>query len=307
MAFWNRKDNWEDQYDEYYTRDIERGGNANSRFRYVPHVAALIAVGGLFLGAVGVVSGRTMMEKMLTALASPVGIIWLLLIVMIYFSLLNRRTWPAIMGFLCWVMLTVFGNGYVADSLANSLETKWQSVDAFSDQPWDIIVVLGGGTDTRRSGNVQVGASGDRVVMAARLYHAGMAKTIVCTGMQKHRSSKEDLNPHEEASRLLLSLDVPDATILKISGENTQQEMISLKKWIDSQTGDMRIGIVTSAWHLNRALRLAESQGIEADGIPANFLSLQFAPDSDLIVPSGWNLYVSSLVFKEYLAGLIGR
>ena len=307
MAFWNRKENWEDQYDEYYTRDIERGGNANSKFRYVPHVAALIAVGGLFLGAIGVVSGRTMLEKVATALASPVGIIWLSLIVMIYFSLLNRRSWPAIMGLVCWVTFTVFGNGYVADSLANSLESKWQSVDVFSAEPWDVIVVLGGGTGTQQSGNVQVSTSGDRVVLAARLYHSGLAKTIICTGKQSYRTSKEDLNPYEEAARLLTSLDVPSVAILKLGGENTSQEMANLKKWMDSQTGDQRVGIVTSARHLNRALRLAKSQGITAEGIPADFLSLKFAPAADLIVPSGWNLHVSALIVKEYLAGLIGR
>ena len=77
MVFWRKKDNWEDEYDEYYTRDLERGGG-KVRFRYLPHLLLLAFVAAIFCAIVGVVAGMTMLEKLLTGLAMPIGILWLM-------------------------------------------------------------------------------------------------------------------------------------------------------------------------------------------------------------------------------------
>ena len=90
MAFWNRKKNWEDDYDNYYSQDRRlgnegrRGGN---RVFFLAHTLTLVFVGCLFLGGVGLVNGTTMVEKMLTELLMPGGLIWLALLLQVYFIL----------------------------------------------------------------------------------------------------------------------------------------------------------------------------------------------------------------------------
>ena len=101
-------------------------------------------------------------------------------------------------------------------------------------------------------------------------------------------------------------LDVDANAILQLNGINTSEEMQNLKKWSD-RNPDKRIGLLTSAWHLPRAMRLAKAQGIEADPVAAGFFSQPYAPSPGVVVPSEYNLMVTAMVTKEYLARLVGR
>jgi len=306
--FWRKKTNWEDEYDEYYTRDVDRSGG-KVRFKYLPHVLLLLFVAAIFCSIVGVVATPTMLEKLVTALAMPLGVLWLLLLVTMYFCLVNRNSWPAIMCFVCWLLLTVGGNKVFTAWYARTIEQPYLQQNLTDGEPWDVIVVLGGGTATRLSGKPQVAEAGDRVVQAARLWHAGQAKQIMCTGLQAFPSTTpdvEDLHPHEEAGLLLEELGIEPSAILHLSGINTFKEMENLKKWADQNPGK-RIGILTSAWHLSRAMRLAKAQGIEADPIAAGFFSQPYTPGPAVVVPSEYNLMVSAMITKEYLAGLVSR
>lgn len=303
--FWRKKADWENEYDEYYTRDVERGGG-KVRFRYVPHLLLMGFVGAIFCAIVGAVAGMPMLEKLLTALAMPIGILWLLLLITIYFCLINRNAWPAMMCFLCWLFLTVAGNDLFSSWYARTIEQEFLQQDLSAVEPFDVVVVLGGGTSTRLSGTPQVTEGGDRIVQAARLWHAGKAKQVMCTGRQMFGLTGKDMHPYEEATILLEELGVDAQSILKLNGINTSEEMKNLKKWSDLNSGK-RIGLLTSAWHLPRAVRLATTQGIDVEPIAAGFFSQPFSPSPGIVVPSECNLIVTTAVTKEYLAGLVGR
>lgn len=306
MVFGKRKD-WQDDYDEDYVGRADRREKVG-RMRHGLHALVLSLVGLLFLGGVGLVGGKVMFEKTLTALASPTGMVWLTLSVMVYFCLLLRQSWPAVMGLLCWLMLTILGNGIVSNQLIHSLEHPFLDADPLKSEPYDFVFVLGGGTTTNLGDRVQTTSAGDRVVMAARMYHAGKAKKIVCTGQQLSRTTEADLHPYEEASQLLEGLNVPSDVLSKIPGLNTSEEMQNAAKLLKQKNmPGARVGILTSAWHLPRALRLAEANGVTAEGIPADFLSNHFNPDPRILIPSGHNLSISARAVKEYLARLVRR
>ncbi|MEL7497876.1 MAG: YdcF family protein [Planctomycetota bacterium] len=307
MLFW-RKKNWEDEYDDYYAQD--RGvtdGKPRTRTRYLAHLLLLGLVAGLVLAGVGLVSGRTMVEKLITSLITPVGVIWIVLTLMVYFSLLNRRGWTAIASFACWLILTITGNQIVANSLAIQLESDYQSINPYDGDPFELVIVLGGGTNTTISGQSQLAMNGDRVAVAARMYHGGQAKMIVCTGSQTYRSTPLDLHPREEAINILVGFGVPRESLLEMKGNNTSEEMQNLKTWLAENRVDGRIGVITSAWHLSRAMRLASANGLNVEPIPANFISEPYAPNPNVIVPSADNLLITARVCKEMLAGFVGR
>jgi len=58
------------------------------------------AVAGVFLG-----SGQHLGEKVLKAIATPIGFVWLLLFLVGYFSLLQRRTTTGLLVLLAWAIL----------------------------------------------------------------------------------------------------------------------------------------------------------------------------------------------------------
>lgn len=251
--------------------------------------------------------GTTILEKSLTALAMPVGFIWLILLAWVYGAFCLRQRKTAIVAGLCLAVVWGFGNFMIANTLVRSLERPFFGFDPEALEPLDAVVVLGGGTTTNPNAQAQLARSGERVAMAAKLFLAGKADRIICTGTQTYISSEDDLDTSAESKAVLKDLAIAPEAIDTIPGENTYQEMQSLKKWMAEHPDAQRIGIITSAWHLERAMRLAAATGIEATPIPADFLSRFPTVSPDWIIPSSDNLDHSTLAIKEYLAALVGR
>lgn len=310
MAFWNFKKNLKDDYNEYCAKDRRaalRKGQGLGWLKIVSHTLLLGFAGALFVGAAGLISGPAMAEKLLTALASFVGIAWIGLILLVYFCLISKQAWPAVAGFFCWLALTIGGNQFVSYGMAVSLEAPYRKINVYELEPFDIIVVLGGGTSSTVTGKSQLSSNGDRISVAARMYHGGQVKRLVCTGTQTLRAGPNDLHMREESAEILIGLGVPASAILQMQGENTSQEMANLKTWLEENEVSGRVGLLTSAWHLPRAMRLAKSQGLNVHPIPSNFLSIPMTPTPSMIVPEGNKLHETSLLVKEYLARIVGR
>jgi hypothetical protein len=104
--------------------------------------------------------GRTMLEKTLTALSSPCGLIWLLLVAIgcwMWRSGQRGTAW-AVLG--AWLILTLGGNAWVSHTLIGQLESPWRQIDGVLGQPFDVVVVLGGGTSERDAGGAQLAEDG---------------------------------------------------------------------------------------------------------------------------------------------------
>ena len=302
-----KKKNWEDQYDEDYVARADRRDRMKGSTMWI-HLASLALVGAVLVAASGLVGGQATMEKTMTELATPVGMLWLLLTVLIYFSLLFRHGWFALMGIASWSLLTLFGNPMFVNQLTLSLERPHLETDLSTLEKMDVVFLLGGGTSTSLQGLAQSNSKGDRVMTAARLFHDGKVGLIVCTGQQTFRTDENDLHPNEEAAQLLRALKVPVDAVAMMKGFNTSQEMELAAKFLEQQEmKDAKIGILSSATHLNRAGRLAARNGLNPTLIPSDFRSHHFTSGPNLLIPSAYNLDESAKVIKEYLAGLIGR
>lgn len=130
-----------------------------------------------------------------------------------------------------------------------------------SPAPADVIIVLGGGLNpidgTPRA------TLAYRLDRAAELYEAGFAPRIVVSGGQ---GADEPISEAESMRRYLVALGVPDEVIeLEDKSTNTQQNMEYSKAIMDAE-GYHSALIVTSDYHLWRALQLAQRAGISASG-----------------------------------------
>jgi uncharacterized SAM-binding protein YcdF (DUF218 family) len=308
QMIFGRKRDWQDQYDEKYVRRADRTERTAERRNWL-HMLS-IGIAGLFLiCVVGVVGGQAMFEKTLTMLATPVGAVWVASILLAYFSLLHGKTWPALVGLACWLVLSIFGNSFIANELARRLERPFLEQDPLDEsQVYDVVFVLGGGTSTTLRGRAQTSTHGDRVVLAARMFHLGKAKSIVTTGFQERRSSQQDLHPFQEATEILSQLKIPERNLASIPGKNTRQEIQNAASYIE-QMGlqDAKMGVISSAWHLRRVVRLAATNHIRIDPIPSDFMTGHFVVGPGLLIPSAENLHKTTLVLKEHLARLVGR
>ena len=303
MFFWNRGGSSE--YENYGWNEADPP--PTSWYLQRLFFFALIVVGGIGLSAVLYTSA--MAEKSVTALLQPVGFTWLGLALVTYFFLLWRRYAGAIACFVCWLILTVAGNQIVANSLAAKLESRYYHINPYEGEPYQYGLVLGGGTATAPNEQSQANANGDRLIVAGRMYHAGQLKKIICSG--SNLFGNQTKSPAESAFEVLQGLGVPAEDLISLDGANTFEEIANLKVWVAEQTRDGndpgRVAVITSAWHLPRAQRLANEIELEIAPMPANFFSGPVLATPHVVIPGAYQTLVTSQVLKEFLAGIVKR
>jgi uncharacterized SAM-binding protein YcdF (DUF218 family) len=252
--------------------------------------------------------GGLITEKLLTEYALPSGLIWNLLwlgvVVAIYKEQPQKIFWFWLFAWLAWTLL---GNRWLAREAMYAYEKD--QIDQRPAGVYDLLVLLGGGLQVNVRGDVEVGADGQRVIEGAILYHAGKAKRIAVTGTSIAGYSSERIDASEAARRLLMMLDVPGDAIDSIAGRTTSEEMVALKRYL-SQRGreGWRVGIVTSAFHIPRTMRLAESHQVRCEPIPVAFrTNTQTMLNPAVIIPDLAAVEKYRLIARELLGRLVGR
>lgn len=254
--------------------------------------------------------GKTVTEKYITALLLPCGVIWLLLFGLSMLAFFLRSRTVGCLALLTFCTYTVLANGYLADALVKSMEKPFRDIDPLQQEPFDKVIVLGGGGNLGANLRAQGNGSGDRLILAAALYHQGLTKTLICTGTRIKGLGDNGIGPAEISSAVLQSLGVPEGAIQLADGRTTSEELANLSKQIAKDRE--RIGIVTSAWHLPRALRLARSHDLTLSPLPADFLGgpVRARTTAEAIkdmIPGADSLVTTTRLLKENLAALAGR
>ena len=134
----------------------------------------------------------------------------------------------------------------------------------------DVIVVLGGGMETRP-------------FEAARLYHLALAPKILLTATKPLPSEQLGVNPPEMeiARRILVKKDVPDSAIVVAPGfvNSTYDEAMAVRNW--AKTNHIkRLIIATDVFHTRRAGWLFRKElgpagiRVEVDAVPVREYTL---------------------------------
>ncbi len=269
-----------------------------------------VILGGAYLGGLYIIGGRVVFERGLRRLAMPAGVVGMLL-TFLCLQMRDRKSSPLFcVSALAWVTFMVFANGQVAQLLVNRLESDFLNMKPLEEkEPFEAIIVLGGGCSQGYNGETQVNGGGERIVLAAKMYHSGLAKKLVCTGKRIEEIEPEGKNPADQYVRVLLQLNVPASAIETVGGINTAEEFRNLGARFKPE---QRVGLITSAWHLGRAMRLARANGMEVQPLPAGFRSIEQKRQTlagimlDLI-PGDEAMATNAGSIREYLAALVGR
>ena len=275
--------------------------------------ACVLFIGFLVLASIWVLLGITAVEKIVVDAVMPLPIIaWTLLTLMVA-SVRSKRPRQYLPIGIATVFVFAIGNQFVADFAVGTLEQQYADIDPLTLEKVNAIVLLGGGTRETPCGQFQVNHNGDRVVTAARMFHQAIADRIFCTGTRSAEVTKSATDEAFQAKSLLVDLGVPEGQIIILGGKNTADEMKVISRHLVANELNERIGLVTSAWHLPRAMRLATANGIDAIPIPAHFVGRGVDGNRSWgsilrdCVPSHDALMINSRVLKEYLAWFVGR
>lgn len=164
----------------------------------------------------------------------------------------------------------------VGDSLMRYVEDQARAAEAATPRCcFDAIVVLGGGIAPAVPPEREFPSlteSADRIWAAARLYRAGIAPRIIVSGGGFLAENKGPATTEAEAMRrFLVELGVPDSAIASEgTSNNTVENIFNVRKMV----GDKPVALVTSGYHMPRALRIAAEAKLNASAFPVNFRAL---------------------------------
>lgn len=264
--------------------------------------------------------GKTGFEKSLTSLTLPIQATWLLLCgwTLSSLSLVVRKRQSRkrlLIPFVLWGLFTACGSPLLGDACHLYLETIEQPFDPTRDPPLDLLVVLGGST-TQGPYRAEVGDSGDRVLLAAQLFSQGKARRLITTGSELLPGFGKGSSPAQQTTEIWTGLGIPVSNIETLPGINTYEEIQALKKRIaddsalanETSVAPPRVGLLTSAWHLPRALRLARAAGLTTLIPVAADHKQQIAPRPLWsFIPSANNFLRLERCQRELMARLVAR
>jgi uncharacterized SAM-binding protein YcdF (DUF218 family) len=151
---------------------------------------------------------------------------------------------------------------------------------------------------------LNLGSGADRVWQAARLFFASKAPLVPLIGGSdpEHSATSEA----KAMRRFMVDLGVPgESIVLKNRRQNASQNA-EYSAEIPAGHGVNRIRLVTSAYHMQRAMSLVNAQGLEVTPVATDHKVLS-RPLRRKLVPEPNALDGSSCAIKETVGRLVGR
>jgi uncharacterized SAM-binding protein YcdF (DUF218 family) len=245
--------------------------------------------------------------KILAQFASPMGVFAAGLVAGAVLVLLRLPRLGRLVAGLAIAQLVILSLYPVSNALMLPLEDEARAAAASAPACcYDAIVVLGGGIGPAvppLRPDPELFDSSDRVWHAARLFHRGLAPRIVVSGGSYLVETGQAPQTQTEAMAMrqfLVALGVPDsAIVMEGKSINTIENMEETRALV----GTGRVALVTSGYHMPRALRLARRAGLNAEAFPTDWQALPgTSPWWEALTPSVGALIASGIAIREYLA-----
>lgn len=242
----------------------------------------------------------------------PILFFWLIIVSSFVFYAAKRHRTSGRLLILALTWLAIVTVSPFSQWVVNGLESqypKWSSRAIHSDTTFYHILVLGGGhtnaTDLPSTDQLMTPALA-RLIEGIRIHQLVRNSKILCSGS----SSSNRVTQAQVLADAAVSLGInPRDTLQLRLGKKTIDEIRSYRQRFGSGT---RVILVTSAYHMPRAIMMAKNEGLNVEPAPTNYYlkrdSLKqlfdFRPSADKIqmLQSALHEYGGILKYK-YLSG----
>ncbi len=252
-----------------------------------------------------------LLSKLIPPLIYPLG----LATILVGFSLLfwNKKSARYVMV-IAFLLLLLAGNRLISNRIVKALE--WQYLPNKDIPSADVIVVLGGGTDSPNYPRsfAEVNEGGDRLIYAFQLYKQGKAPHLLLSGGTIDWYSSDE-TPADDMDDILELIGIPENVLwLEKVSQNTYENAVKAKELLQPKGID-RIILVTSAIHMPRAIMMFKAQGFDVIPAPTDYSSTQESWDVMTkltypnlllnVIPSVHDLEETTQAMKEYIGILV--
>jgi uncharacterized SAM-binding protein YcdF (DUF218 family) len=215
----------------------------------------------------------------------------------------RRRVLSVVCLLTAILVLGVSSLPVVAGRLLWSLERQYPPVSVEAIPAADCIVLLGGalGVASFPRVNVELTDAADRVYQSAKLYRLGMGRRIIVAA--GNQPWARDLEPEANMIReLLVEWGVPaQSIILDSTSRNTRENAINGAALI-RQAGCQSNLLVTSAWHMPRAVASFRAVGVAVIPVTVDVRFVEGGSDPiTKFIPRADALAASSQVILEWM------
>ena len=212
------------------------------------------------------------LSKVLVFVLNPLN--WMALLAIFSMVTRNKRRQRRAVKALIAVLL-VFSNPWLVNQLARTWETGQRSPRDIR-QAYDAGILLGGYVNFNAespTGVLTLHQAGNRLTSALMLYQTGRIKRIILSGGDGRLIG--GVPPEAAAARdFLLACGVPDtALIVEARSRNTHENALFSKRIADSLELGRRCLLVTSAWHMRRAVACFDKAGLACDPFGVDFMT----------------------------------
>ena len=194
----------------------------------------------------------------------------------------------------------------VSNLLVYSLECQYQPPSREVLEEVDMMVVLGGGVMSSggfRKYPEASGATYSRIFNGVKMFRQSGAKVLVLSGAGGQRDGETNADVMKD---IAIALGISENKIIAEGGSrNTMEHAIELSKLFPPEEG-MRIGIVTSALHMKRAVVAFYEKFPQHSIIPIP-VGYLYSPQDwsiDSIIPSAEAFSASSYAIHEWIGML---
>lgn len=203
-------------------------------------------------------------------------------------------------------LVFLFGNSVLVNEVGILQEKKWRNAAKNSHTYPDTAVLLGGfcfeDNDLNR---VEFAESADRLFQVLKLYQSHQIGTLVISG-----GSGSLLYPNQKEAKLVEEYLKEghfrtDSLLIESQSRNTFENAQFTKELIGLD--NPRILLVTSAFHMNRAMKVFSKAGYAPQPFPTHFLFEPIRKYSleSFILPNARSFQKWELLSKEWLGTMI--
>lgn len=185
----------------------------------------------------------------------------------------------------------------VSNGLCYFLEKEYLRITTNKPDKLDVVVVLGGGVTENKylKETIPSHETASRLLYAVQIFRTYGTDYLVCSGKGKGRLTEAEVMGNN-AKRLGIPV---EKIKLDLKSKNTKEHAEELNKMVNNK--NLRIGLVTSAYHMQRSEREFRKYFRNVVTLPSNYLYASSPLSIYTFIPTSSNIYKFSIAFHEII------
>ena len=217
-----------------------------------------------------------LLKKLISSFLMPLSFSLILFLIGLFFLFFNSYKKAKIFLSLSFILLILFSNSTFSNKLLEPLEKSYEKVSI--NEKAKYILLLGGDYEAR-------------VNEAIRLYYLNKGSKIITSGYKGNQiESEASINAKKLISFGIDSNDI----IIQEKPKDTDEEAKEIKKIIKEE----KLFLVTSSYHMKRAMKIFKQEGLNVIAAPTDYL---IKKDHTFSIPRARYMRKTEVSMHEYL------